>query len=85
MGTYHFEIIAEKKDVGVVPAPVLGHSLSALGVALSGLRRGGKLCGLTCTVTAAGGCEQQSLTGCMSWTCWNPAGLRESLIGLLNV
>lgn len=36
------EVIAGKKDVGVVPVPVLGHSLSALGVALSGLRRGGE-------------------------------------------
>lgn len=35
------EVIAEK-DVGVAPVPVLGHSLSALGVALSGLRRGGE-------------------------------------------
>lgn len=38
MGTYCLEIIAGKKDVGVVLVPVSGHSLSALCVALSGLR-----------------------------------------------
>ena len=42
MGTYCLEIIVEKKDVGVVPVPVLGHSLSALDIALSGLRRSGE-------------------------------------------
>lgn len=34
------EIVAERKDVGVVPVPLLGNSLSALGIALLGLRRG---------------------------------------------
>lgn len=42
VGTYRLEIIAEKKDLGVVPVPVLGHSRSSLGVALSGLRRRGE-------------------------------------------
>lgn len=42
VGTYRLEIIAEKKELDVVPAPVLGHSLSALGFALSTLRRGGE-------------------------------------------
>lgn len=42
VGTYRLEIIAEKKEVDVVLAPVLGHSLSALGIALSRLRRGGE-------------------------------------------
>jgi len=41
-GTYRLETTAEKYGVGVVPVPVLGHSLSALGAALSGLRRGGE-------------------------------------------
>lgn len=42
VGTHRMEIVAEKKDVGAVPVPVLGHSHSALGIALSGLRRGGE-------------------------------------------
>lgn len=41
-----------------------------------------KLHGLTHAGTTAGGCKEQSPTVCTSWTCWDPAGLRESLTGL---
>lgn len=42
VGTYCLEIVAERKDVSVMPVPLLGNSLSALGITLPGLRRGGE-------------------------------------------